>query len=928
MDEASWRVEKRLLWSFVVTNHVAASRLRLPPRTSLKDVDFALVPDSMALLALVTDESATLDLTPYVVRPPSAVVSGAPIGSFRAFRFALRLAPAVRELCLLDLSASEFTLAAFESLLFALHNATAASNHTAAVDAVRSRLGIRAPVALHLSELVDRGIGALRRGLNKSSSASSAPLAALLGCAATQGVGSLGDRAAMLCVVLPTDFASLDLFVVWQRRQIALLVNAAVCVCLADHDALPDDSHAPLVALRAAALHWIELNDSVRRSGFLSSLSFDERLAAFIRALVAALATCDAAKHGWRQAGLLSATLFECLAQSMLTGVIAAGSPFAIDAESPPSSSSSSLGHARLADDFDDVEALLDAHVASYLGVSRHLSDMVYSRLMLHATEHFGERELQWRRTVRGLERLVSEAARTAPHRKRRVRKLSASATSASSAAAAAATAAAGATTSTPVADAVSIDVVAYAKRCAPLVCDILQHRLSHCFVDFANADAFQFAMATLIKLEFGDESGEKELAVVSRTIESATSSWHRMCWGATTTKSVDAFVRLVADADTLVRQTAHEFFAVLPAKSKSAATDAACARLLRLTTDDLTAVLASGELKQIDRAAIDMATRTHSLHALLLKHGGGAHALDWSSLLKPLCDNWVESSGALVRQFAERAPRTETWHPLQAPVSLHCASVVDLCGMIGQLLAVPSELAQIVPELAATTSRAFVSHLTNAVELYVSGALGVIGSSVASLPTSRNELASATDHAIHRVTTKLAPALGRRKSAVLAKAPRASAAGPHVHGHARSSELAPVRTMLERQWCVANSLLWLGTGARAVLPVGGEPHARAARRVERQRRRDSRALARAARARALTAARSAPRLALRAIAVQRRVRAAASRCDARSTSCGAPTPHTSCAHVLLPPLDAALEARARHRRARRSASTRRSTRG
>jgi hypothetical protein len=918
------RSDKRLLLSFIFNNHVASHRIRLPPRVALKDVDFALVTDTMALLALITDEEATIDLSPFVRQQLTATRSkraesaasaastpAAHLSSrFSPFQFAFshtRLAANVRELCFADLSAAEFTLAAFETLLFAMR----AASSPPALEAVRTRFGIRAPVALHLSELVSRGIAALTGGGGGGAAAHKSPqsgaLALLLSCNATMTVGSLGDRAAMLCVVLPTDFASLDLFVVWQRRQIALLVNAAVCVCLGDHDSVPDESHAPLVALRAAALHWIELNDSVRRSGFLSSVSFDERLVAFIRALVAALATCDAAKYGWRQAGLLSATLFECLAQSMLASVISSVSPFTGSVEAPSVAESPSgmpLGYARLADDFDDVEALLDAHVASYLGVSRHLFDMVYSRLMLHATEHLGERELHWRRTVRGIDRLVTEAARSAPHKKRRVRKLSASSSSTSGAAAAASAA-------TPVApaDVVTIDTAIYAKRCAPLVRDILQHRLSHCFVDFANADAFQFAMATLIKLDLppADEGGgdAAELAIVRKTVEAATSSWHRACWSSTA-KSVAAFVHLVADADTLVRKTAHDFFSALPAKSKAVATHAVCSRLLRLTSDDLTAVLASGELTQIDRAAIDMATRTHSLHELLRKHVDGAQALDWASLLKPLCEQWAEASGVLVRQFAERAPRTETWHPLQAPVSLHCPSVVDLCGMIGQLLTVPSELAPIVPELAATTSRAFVAHLTTAVELYVTGALAVIGSSASSLPTSRNELASATDHAIHRVTTKLAPALGRRKSAALAKAAPRHSAGPHVHGHAHSSELAPVRTMLERQWCVANSLLWFGTGldqcclsaANHMRELRGGSSGSADATVEHWR-----ALLEHAR----TAARRAPRLALRAIAVHvvfdrgqplRRALDELWRNDASSVR-----------QVLLPSLDAALEA-------------------
>lgn len=912
---SSLKADKKLLLSFIFNNHVAASRIRLPPRLTLKDVDFASVHDVMALLAIVTDDDATVDLSPFVrINSASNSTAHAPPSTrVLPFQFAFsssRLTAATRALCFLDLTAAEFALAAFETLLFsAAEDASAAS----AIESVRLRFGIRAPLALHLSELVARAHSALSQKSSSSSSRSppsnSAPLAILLACAATRSVGSLGDRAAMLCVVVPTDFASLDLFVVWQRRQIALLVNAAVCVCLAEHDTVPDESLAALTALHTAAHHWIELNDSVRRSGFLSSVSFDERLTVFIRALVAALSTCDAAKHGWRQTGLLAATLFECLAQAMLANVVTAVSPFSGAVEAPSVEPlAHPLAYARLADNCDEVEALFDVHVAQYLGVTRHLFDMVYSRLLLYATEHLGESEPLWRRVVRGVDRLVSEAARSAPHKKRRVRKMSNSAGSIPAA-----------TSTSPVVtprEVVTIDTVSYAKVCAPLLRDVLQLRLSHCFVDFATADAFQFALTTLLKLN--NDEGDSA-AAAAKVVDGATTSWHKMCWSSTA-KSVEAFMQLIAEADTLVRKTAHEFFGALPDDLHKAAMRATRARLLRLTTDDVTAVFASGEVKQIDRASIDMATRTFRLHALLRKGVDAAHvaaAVDWNGILKPLCDSWLESSGVLVRQFGERAPRTETWRPLQAPVSLHCASVVDLCGMIGQLLAVPSELAPIVPELAAATTRAFVEHVTAAVEMYVTGALKVIGSGTSLLPTSRNELASATDHAIHRVTTKLAPALGRRMSGVHSR-PNSAAiragggGGPHhhAHGHAHghaphSSELAPLRTTLERLWSIANSLLWFSSGVEQCCVS-------AANRMRELREEATHAdttveFWRSLLEHARIAARKAPRLALRAIAVQLvfdRGQPLRRALDELWRSEGA-----TVRHLLIPPLDAALEA-------------------
>jgi ABC-type taurine transport system substrate-binding protein len=54
-------------------------------------------------------------------------------------------------------------------------------------------------------------------------------------------------------------------------------------------------------------------------------------------------------------------------------------------------------------------------------------------------------------------------------------------------------------------------------------------------------------------------------------------------CWSSTA-KSVAAFVHLVADADTLVRKTAHDFFSALPAKSKAAD---ACRLSAPATLDD-----------------------------------------------------------------------------------------------------------------------------------------------------------------------------------------------------------------------------------------------------------------------------------------------------------------------------------------------------
>jgi hypothetical protein len=185
-------------------------------------------------------------------------------------------------------------------------------------------------------------------------------------------VGSLGDRAAMLCVVVPTDFASLDLFVVWQRRQIALLVNAAVCVCLGDHDSVPDESHA------ARSAHCVPPRCTGSSSTTLcvapafsrrSALTSDS-LRSFARWLLR-----------WRRATLPSTAGVRpaCSVQRCSSvwrsrcspASISSVSPFTGAVEAPSVAESPSgmpLGYARLADDFDDVEALLDAHVASYSG--------------------------------------------------------------------------------------------------------------------------------------------------------------------------------------------------------------------------------------------------------------------------------------------------------------------------------------------------------------------------------------------------------------------------------------------------------------------------------------------------------------------------------------------------------------------------------
>jgi len=638
---------------------------------------------------------------------------------------------------------------------------------------------------------------------------------------------ALADRAALLQQVAPTDFESFALFAAWQKRQVSVLVNGTVA-CL--HGGASSDAKAKLVALRAAATQLLALSADVAKTGFLSSSALERASSAFVAALSAAVP----AESGSR---CVSGALVEVLAVTLLNEPV----------DTVPSMHAHALESSAAAvgfgDEADDIDTLLRKVVCPYACVTTSHFNVMVARVAL-CVSRLGESEGAWLRAQVGLDRLLRLHAKAGKSARRSEQDSSVS------------------------------DEQAYGVCVIPLVRDALQNRLRHAFAAFASARAFAASVASLTALcAPGDD---QLLSLVNASVD----EWHR--------RLGQVSLHDLARACDQVVDAAAALFAELPDPRKA---NRACAlRLCDLLRDRVSVAFSSGEIATFDRPMIELCVLSQRvfLKVSAAAAGDAVSAIQWEQLCRPICVRWIDESGGLLRAFAAKAPRSEKWVAIDAPnKQRHSSSVVDLCGLIAQLLAVPSELATIAPTLALEMTGGFSAHVAAAVGVYTNGAIAELGGGPSLLPVSLNKLLSPAEHAMHRMASKLAPSsLSRRGSGSV---PQSAPAARVVQ--------APPRDFLGKIFTILNSLLWLRVGLNHACESAAAKRGNAASEW------------RALLAEPLTEARRAPRRALRAVAVNVVFEPRQPLRQALDLLWRAPLHASSVAQALLPALDAVLDA-------------------
>jgi hypothetical protein len=636
---------------------------------------------------------------------------------------------------------------------------------------------------------------------------------------------ALADRAAMLQQVAPTDFESFALFAAWQRRQVSVLVNGTVA-CL--HGGASSDAKTKLVALRAAATQLLTLSSDVAKTGFLSSSALERASSAFVTALSAAVP----AESGSR---CVSGALVEVLAVTLLNEPV----------DTVPSMHAHALESSAAAvgfgDDADDIDSLLRKVVCVYACVTTSHFNVMVARVAL-CVSRLGESEGAWLRAQVGLDRLLRLHAKAGKSARRSEQDSSAS------------------------------DEQAYGVCVIPLVRDALQNRLQHAFAAFASARAFAASVASLTAL---CAPGDDQLLSL---INASVDEWHRRLGQVSLhdlARACDEFVDAAAALS-----------AELP--DPRAANRACALQLCDLLRDRVSVAFSSGEVATFDRPMIELCLLCQRvfLKVSAAAAGDAVSAIQWEQLCRPICVKWIDESGGLLRTFAAKAPRSEKWIAIDAPnQQRHGSSVVDLCGLIAQLLAVPSELATIAPTLALEMTVGFSAHVTAAVGIYTNGAIAELGGGPSLLPASLNKLLSPAEHAMHRMASKLAPSSRRGSGSVPQSAPAVRVVQ------------APPRDFLAKIFTILNSLLWLRVGLNHACESAAAKRGNAASEW------------RALLAEPLKEARRAPRKALRAVAVNVVFEPRQPLRQALDLLWRAPLHASSVSQALLPALDAVLDA-------------------